>query len=121
VDTKATTRCRTSHGIGIKPTLNLKGKNDMRKFVLTNLVLGSLGLTVFSSAPLTGTVAHQAHEMACNETAVNAMDADIQSMPDGQAKTAATKEMGMAKDMMGKKDMESCGAHMQNAMKAMDE
>ncbi|ODS03621.1 hypothetical protein AUC71_00720 [Methyloceanibacter marginalis] len=58
----------------------------MRKFVLTNLVLGVLGFTVFSSAPLTGAVAHQAHQMACNETAVNAMDADIQSMPDGQAK-----------------------------------
>ena len=93
----------------------------MRKFVLTNLVLGSLSLTAFLSAPLPDAVAHQAHQMACNETAVNAMDADIQSMPDGQAKTAATKEMGMAKDMMGKKDMESCGAHMQNAMKAIDE
>jgi len=93
----------------------------MRKFALANLVLGVLGLTAFSSAPLTVAVAHQAHQMVCNDTAVNAMDADIQSMPDGQAKTAASKEMGMAKDMMGKKDMESCGAHMQNAMKAMDE
>jgi len=93
----------------------------MRKFALTNLVLGVLGLTALLSASLTVAVAHQAHEMACNETAVNAMDADIQSMPDGQAKTAASKEMGMAKGMMGKKDMESCGAHMQNAMKAMDE
>jgi hypothetical protein len=93
----------------------------MRKFVLTNLVLGALGLTALSSAPLTVAVAHQAHQMTCNETAVNAMDADIQSMPDGSAKNTAMKEMEMAKAMMGLKDMESCGAHMQNAMKAMDE
>jgi len=60
----------------------------MRKFALTNLVLGVLGLTALLSASLTVAVAHQAHEMACNETAVNAMDADIQSMPDGQAKVS---------------------------------
>jgi hypothetical protein len=93
----------------------------MRKFALTNLVLGALGLMAFLSAPLTAAIAHQAHQMACNETAVNAMDADIQSMPDGEAKTTAMKEMGMAKAMMGLKDMESCDAHMQNAIKAMDE
>ena len=93
----------------------------MRKFVLTNLVLGVLGFTVFSSAPLTDAVAHQAHQMACNETAVNAMDADIQSMPEGRPKTAAMKEMAMAKEMMAKKDTEACGARMQKAMEAMDE
>ncbi len=93
----------------------------MRKFVLANLVFGTLGLTALTSAPLTFAVAHEAHRMACNETAMNAMDADIQSMGDGAAKTTAMKEMGMAKEMMGKKDTEACGAHMQNATKAMEE
>ena len=93
----------------------------MQKFSLTNLVLGTLALTVLWGTPMTAAVAHQAHKLACNDTTVNAMDADIQSMPDGQAKTAAMKEMGMAKEMMAKKDTESCDAHMQKAMEAMDE
>ena len=93
----------------------------MRKFIYANLVFGTLGLAAFTSVPLTFAVAHEAHRMACNETAMNAMDADIQSMGDGAAKTTAMKEMGMAKEMMAKKDMEACGAHMQNATKAMEE
>ena len=93
----------------------------MRKFIYANLVFGTLGLAAFTTAPLTLAVAHEAHRMACNETAMNAMDADIQSMGDGAAKTTAMKEMGMAKEMMVKKDMEACGAHLQNATKAMEE
>ena len=34
------------------------------------------------------------------ETSINAMDADIQSMNDGEAKTTATKEMKVAEEMM---------------------
>ena len=49
------------------------------------------------------------------------MRADIQSMSDGEAKTTAMKEMEMAEDMMAKKDMKACMAHMQNAMEATEE
>lgn len=59
--------------------------------------------------------------MDCNETATNAIDTDIQSMPDGEAKIAAMKELVMAKERMGKKDMEACRGHMQSAIKAMEE
>ena len=65
----------------------------MRKFVFANLIVGTLGLTAFASAPLTFAVAHEGAQMECNETSINAMNADIQSMNDGEAKTTAMKEM----------------------------
>lgn len=91
----------------------------MRDYIfIIPLTLAAVGL---SSAPLTFAVAHEAHKMTCNETAANAMNADIQSMPDGEAKTTAMKEMEMAEEMMGKKDMKGCEAHMHDAMKVLEE
>jgi hypothetical protein len=58
--------------------------------------------------------------MECNETSINAMNADIQSMPDGETKTTAMKEMQMAEDMMGKYDMGGCETHLDNAMEAIE-
>jgi hypothetical protein len=92
----------------------------MRKFVFANLILGTLGLTAFASAPLTFAVAHEGAQMECNETSINAMNADIQSMNDGEAKTTAMKEIQMAEEMMAKKDMKACMAHMYNAMEATE-
>ena len=48
------------------------------------------------------------------------MNADIQAMNDGEVKTTAMKEIGMAEAMMGLKDMKACVTHMYNAMDAMD-
>ena len=53
-----------------------------------------------------------------HETSVNAMNADVQAMNDGEAKTTAMNEMKMAEDMMAKKDMQACMTHMHNAMEA---
>jgi hypothetical protein len=92
----------------------------MRKFVFANLIFGALGLTMLASAPLNFAVAHEGHEMECNETSINAMNTDIQSMDDGEAKTTASKEMEMAEDMMAKKDMKACATHMHNAMEAIE-
>jgi hypothetical protein len=58
--------------------------------------------------------------MECNETSINAMNADIQAMRDGEAKTAAMKEMQMAKQMMAAHDMRGCETHMDNAMEATE-
>jgi len=91
----------------------------MRKSVFANVVFGTLGLIAFAIAPATFAVAHEG-KMECNETSINAMNATIQAMPDGEAKTTAMKEMRMAGDMMGKKDMEGCEAHMSNAMEATE-
>jgi hypothetical protein len=83
-------------------------------------VLGAIGLAL-ASAPLGLAVAHEEHKMECNDTAINAMKADIQSLHQGEAKTTAMKEMQIAEGMMAKKDMEACMAHMHKAMEAMDE
>jgi len=92
----------------------------MRKSVFANLVFVALGLTAFASAPPTFAVAHEGTQMECNETGVNAMNADIQSMNDGEAKTTAMAEMKMAEEAMAKKDMKACKTHMYNAMEATE-
>jgi hypothetical protein len=77
-------------------------------------------LSAFASVPLTFAVAHEGHEMECTETSINAMNADIQAMGDGETKTTAMKEMRMAQDMMAKNDMKGCMTHMDNAMEATE-
>ena len=89
----------------------------MRKCIFSNIVFGALALASF---PASFAVAHEEHQMECNETGMNAMHADIQSMNEGEAKATAMKEMKMAEDMMAKKDMKACAAHMHNAMEATE-
>ena len=93
----------------------------MPKFVFANVVFGALGLAGFASAPLIFAVDHEQHQMGCNETSINAMNADIQAMNDGGTKTTAMKEMKMAEEMMGNKDLKACVTHMHNAMEAIEE
>jgi hypothetical protein len=93
----------------------------MRNYAfIANLVLGSLGLTALGTASLNFAVAHEGHQMECTETSINAMNADVQAMGDGGAKTTAVKEMQLAQDMMAKKDMKGCMTHMDNAMEATE-
>jgi hypothetical protein len=82
------------------------------------MTLGGLALTGFAVAPLA--VAHEEHHAECNETAMNALKADIQAMQEGEAKTTATKEMNMAQQMMAKNDMEGCKSHIHSAMEATE-
>jgi hypothetical protein len=89
----------------------------VRKLIFSSLVFGTL---ILASAPASFAVAHEGHEMECNETNRNAMHADIQSMNDGEAKTTAMKEMKMAEDMMAKKDTKACMTPMHNAMEATE-
>jgi len=88
----------------------------MRKSNLSKLVLAGL----VASAAATSAAAHEGHEMECNDTNMKAMQADIQAMDDGEAKTTALKEMKMAEDMMAKNEMKDCMTHMHNAMEAME-
>ena len=97
-----------------------EGRNNMRKFVLVNLVFGTLDLITFASAPATFAVAHEGHQMECNESSINALKADIQSMSDGESKTTAMKEVSMAEQMMAKHDMDTCMSHMHKAMEAIE-
>ena len=92
----------------------------MRRSVFAYFVFGTLALVTCASVLPTSAVAHEEHQMECDETSINAMNADIQSMSDGEAKATAMKEMQMAEDMMAGKDMKGCVAHMHNAMEAME-
>jgi hypothetical protein len=80
-----------------------------------------LGIVALVTAPSNLAIAHEAHKAECTETAINAASADIQAMPDGEAKTKAAQEMRMAEEMMAKKDMEACVTHLHKAMEAAEE
>jgi hypothetical protein len=80
----------------------------------------ALALAIASGAPLTFAFAHEGHQMECSESNINAMKADVQAMPDGKSKMTAVKEMQAVQDMMQKKDMKACTAHMHSAMEAME-
>ena len=89
----------------------------MRKLIFSNLAFGILAL---ASTPATVAFAHEGHQMECDETSMNAMHADIQSMNEGEAKTTRMKEMKIAEEMMAKNDMKACMDHMHNAMDATE-
>ncbi|MGH6736670.1 MAG: hypothetical protein ACRECX_11415 [Methyloceanibacter sp.] len=94
----------------------------MRNYgLVSRLALGTFISVVVSSALLTFAAAHEAHQATCSETAMNAVEADIQSMPDGDAKATAMQELEMAEEMMGKEDMKGCEDHMHAAMEALEE
>jgi hypothetical protein len=65
--------------------------------------------------------AHEDHNVKCNETAINALEADIQSMSDGDAKDAATEDLTKAREMMDKNDLEGCEAQLHKAMEKAEE
>jgi len=70
--------------------------------------------------PLSLAVAHEGHQVQCNETAINALKADIQAMDEGEAHRTASKEMEAAQQMMAKNDMEGCKSHIHSAMEATE-
>jgi hypothetical protein len=80
-----------------------------------------LGMTALASAQFELAAAHEGHHAKCTETAMNAVAADIQAMKDGKAKTKAREELGMAREMMAKGDLEGCTAHVHSAMEAVEE
>jgi hypothetical protein len=94
----------------------------MRRFLLVGRVAaGAFGLTVLAGLPLMTASAHEGHQAACTDTMINATKADIQAMQAGEGKTKATQEMQMAEEMMAKKDMDGCVAHLHKAMEAVEE
>ena len=70
--------------------------------------------------PLTLALGHEGHHVECNETAVNAMKADIQAMGEGEARTTASKEVQAAQQMMANNDIEGCKSHIHRAMEATE-
>jgi hypothetical protein len=55
----------------------------------------------------------------CSEASMKTARESMMKMTDATKKAAAMKEMGMAKDMMAKKDEKGCMMHMDKAMGMM--
>lgn len=92
----------------------------MRKRALFNHIFGILAVAACANIAPFSAVAHEGHKMECSETSINAMNADIQAMPDDEAKMIARKEMQMAEGALAKHDMGGCETHMDDAMEAME-
>jgi hypothetical protein len=92
---------------------------------MPNLTLRSTSFRLFLLAglaglPLTLAFGHEGHHVECNETAINAVKADIQAMSEGEARTTASKEVEAAQQMMAKNDIEGCKSHIHSAMEATE-
>ena len=70
--------------------------------------------------PLNLALGHEGHHVECNETAINALKADIQAMGESEARTTATKEVEAAQQMMAKNDIDGCKSHIHSAMEATE-
>jgi len=57
---------------------------------------------------------HEGHHVGYNETAINAVKADIQVMREGEARTTA------ARQIMAKNDIEGCKSLILSAMEATE-
>ena len=78
------------------------------------MLKGILGIVAVSA--LLSIAPASAQMMDCTDANMTKASADMDKMPAGEKKTMAMKEMTMAKDMMGKKDMAACKTHMNKAM-----
>ena len=74
-------------------------------------LLGSIAIAALLAASPAS-----AQMMDCTDANMTKASADLDKMPAGEKKTMAMKEMGMAKEMMEKKDMASCKDHMTRGM-----
>jgi hypothetical protein len=92
----------------------------MRHPMLRNALLRLFLVAGFAGLPLTLALGHEGHHAECNDTTINAVKADIQAMGDGEAKTAATKEMEAAQQLMAKNDIDGCKSHIHSAMEATE-
>ena len=92
----------------------------MRNLHLRNASLLLILFTGLVGLPLTLALGHERHHVECNETAINALKADIQAMGEGEARTTATKEVETAQQMMAKNDIAGCKSHIHSAMEATE-
>jgi|NGEPerStandDraft_5_1074534.scaffolds.fasta_scaffold85725_2 hypothetical protein len=91
----------------------------MHMFIIATLAIAIAALAAFVTIPSTA-AAHEGHKIECNQAALNALQADIQAMGDGDAKAAASKELGMAEEMLAENNLKTCLNHMHNTMEAIE-
>jgi hypothetical protein len=95
-------------------------KTRRRNTMLRNISLRLILWTALVGLPLSLALGHEGHQVQCNETAINALKADIQAMGEGEARTTASKEVEAARQMMAKNDIEGCKTHIHSAMEATE-
>jgi hypothetical protein len=92
----------------------------MRYMQLGRTAIQFLAVAMLAGLPPFLASGHEGHHVQCNETAINALKADIQTMGEGEARTTATKELEAAQQMMAKHDIEGCKDHIHSAMEATE-
>jgi hypothetical protein len=95
-------------------------KTRRRNNMLRNISLRLILWSALVGLPLSLALGHEGHQVQCNETAINALKADIQAMGEGEARTTASKEVEAAQQMMAKNDIEGCKTHIHSAMEATE-
>jgi hypothetical protein len=97
-----------------------KERKNVMRTLLRSTPLGLILMVGVAVVPLNLALGHEGHQAECNDTAINALKADIQSMSEGVAKTTASKELESAQQSMAKKDTEGCKNHIHSAMEATE-
>lgn len=78
------------------------------------LAFAALSATLLTVAPAVAQTSG-AMKMDCSEKGMKMANDSMMKMTDATKKTAAMKEMEMAKNMMAKKDEKNCMMHMEKA------
>jgi hypothetical protein len=95
-------------------------RHKMRKLMLRNISLSLILMIGLAGVSLTLALGHEGHQAECNDTALNALKADVQAMDEGESKTTARKELEAAQQSMAKNDTEGCKNHIHSAMEATE-
>lgn len=64
--------------------------------------------------------AHEGVKVECSDKHLNAIKADLQSLPESEAARTARRELALAEDARAKSDLEACGAHLHSAVEALE-
>ncbi|MEO8104381.1 MAG: hypothetical protein ABI790_17840 [Betaproteobacteria bacterium] len=87
--------------------------------ILTGLTSAAALIAAISIAnaqnTTTGMTPGNGTKMDCSEAGMSNANNSMMKMSDATKKEAAQKEMGMAKELMAKKDMAGCKMHMDKA------
>ena len=83
------------------------------------LACAALSAALLAAVPAVAQTPGAMMGMNCSEASMKTMNDSMMKMTDATKKAAVMKEMGMAKDMMAKKDEKGCMMQMEKAMGMM--
>lgn len=86
---------------------------------IRSIAYAAISAALFAAVPAVAQTSGAMMKMDCSEATMAKANADMMKMTDATKKSAAMKEMEMAKGMMAKKDEKGCMMHMEKAMGMM--